>query len=178
MTTPRPIYERIGDVLAGAAFTHAHYQTRWVNGMLVVAADLPLIYGKGGIHNWTEKQTKPDGWKRDLPRTLDVASDDPTRATAKFVVVLTTREPVSTGRDAYDGGTVITIKRLANDGSFDPDGEEIKYGRRNSYNYDVREGLEDPIERLYEMKGADLDRIHKASVLATLSPEQKMALGV
>lgn len=132
------VNEMVGDVILGAHLVHCHHDTKFdKNGTLRLVRG-PLLFGKGGPHEWTKHETKPGGWKRDIKMKLDVDASDPTRATSKFKVVSVKKEPVSTGSyggrdDGYGGGPVITVKRL------DGNGERIRYTRRCCYNTDVSE---------------------------------------
>lgn len=131
------------DVVLGDVFIRARWETLWTDdGKLVLDKNRPLVAGAGGINQWTEKQTQAGGWKRDVPRELDTDASDLRRASANFIVLSVTPEPPSSpgyhGRDAgYGGGDNYLVKRLADDGSFDPNGEEIRYTRRCCYNSDL-----------------------------------------
>lgn len=164
--------ETVGAVLFGTHFTHCKHDTTHENGKLVLVPS-PLKFGRGGPVQWDEKQSAPGGWERKITHSTDTSNVDPTRTHAKYIVLQITMEPVSTGRDSgYGGGPRIHVKRLAPDGSFDPNGEEIVY-TRGCYNADLNEDVE-ILEVLMDL----IDPIVRHNLLARLTPDEKRSLGI
>ncbi len=168
--------EALGDIILGSIFPHCHHSTQYKDGRLVLIPS-PIYLGRGGLMQWGLKEEK-DGWTRTTTQTTDLSSVDPSRAAAKFIVVSVKPEPASDpglyGRDAgYGGGTAFRVKRLADDGSWDPNGEEIIYHRKCTYSSDAREHATVVGHRV------DLvEEIIRTETLASLTPAQRSALGV
>jgi len=170
-----PTDENIGDVIRGTPFVRCIFRTHYVNDILVTDPSTPLEVASYDTRtNWTEKQTKPGGWTREIPHVLDPMSNDPSRAGALFIVIKRGHEPVSTGRDSgYGGGPWFLVKRLTPEGEWGADGEEIRYTRRCSYNTDISEAAEVVGHR------ADLEEtILRHTTLSNLTAKQKAALGL
>lgn len=120
--------EQVGDVILGAPFVECYCQTV-VKDDILVRSRAPLRVGSGGVVTWTETETQDGGWTRKLTREFCTYRPDPSRANAEYVVI---------SRDAgFDGVLKVVIKRLASDGSFDPNGEEIEFTRRCCDNTDI-----------------------------------------
>ena len=128
------INEKVGNVILGAHLVHCHHNTKYNTQRNLVLVRNPLVSGKGGLVQWTKHETKPGGWKRDVPMLLNTDAADPTRATSQFKVLSVKMQPVTTGRDSgYGGGPEITVKRL------DGTGERIRYTRRCCFTTDIAE---------------------------------------
>ena len=85
-------------------------------------------------HVWTEH--KEGGWSRQRREILDVDANDPSRATAPFVVTSTEMSGGGEGHgpgDAYPDGWGVHAKRLNDDNTWDPDGEEIFFRQSGSF---------------------------------------------
>ena len=168
--------ETVGMIISGAPFVKARFDTEYQGAKLTLKKGR-VIYGAGGLHHWTETQTREGGWTRGVPHVLDTTSDDLTRASASYVVIDVDRVPSSSpgpgGRDAgYGGGTAYLAKRLRPDGTFDPEGEALYYTRRCTYNSDLNE----PVIVLGQF--ADVLALVRFATVARLTPEQRTALGV
>jgi len=170
-----PTEENIGDVIKGTPFVRCVFRTRYVDGVLATDPSIPMeVASSDSKIHWDEEQTLPNGWSRKVPHVLDPMSNDPSRAEALFIVIKRGMEPAATGRDSgYGGGPRFVVKRLTPDGEWDPDGEEIRYTRRCSYNTDLAEAAEVVGHR------SDLNKtILRKTTLDNLTAEQKSALGL
>lgn len=125
------IYEQVDDIILGDFLVDAHYETEFVDGVLMLDTASPGSVGReGGTYWWRHEEI--DGRERKREEFLSTDYSDPSRATAEFRVVSTKMEPVSTGRDAgYGGGPRFIVERVDNPA------ERIAYTRRCSYDSDV-----------------------------------------
>ena len=129
---------RVGDVFTSSSLASANF----THDRGVVNRKVLQVNGEKSVKRcWTENG--PDGWKRSRQDIVDLDGFDESRGRAEFVVIATTLNGGGTGhgpRDVFPDGWGVYAKRLAPDGQYDPDGEEVFFRQSGCFSnllYDV-----------------------------------------
>ena len=118
---------QIGDVITSSRFAHGHYESEEDKNTIIV--------GEVGGYPVTSRISENERMEiaartGEIPpetRTVELGAYDQSRASARFVVESAKMQGGDTGRDAYPDGWYVEARRLAEDDSYDPNGEIIQF---------------------------------------------------
>ncbi|MCK4799700.1 hypothetical protein KAS31_01865 [Candidatus Parcubacteria bacterium] len=139
-----------GDVIVSPKFAYGYYKSEEDKNIIIVD-------GKTIEHPVTSRIGEDERVKiaaetgKAPPRNkiTELGAYDHSRASAKFVVESAKMQGGDTGRDAYPDGWHVKARRLAENDSYDPNGELIKFYMSGCFTYMVE--LED-VEIVSKMK--------------------------
>ena len=124
---------QIGDVFTSPELADCQYDVKYEDGVpFVDKRELQVHHPRAFEVHWTERR---GDWSRERVQNIDVSAHDPSRGTARFVVEHAESSgggtPYGEGVPFADGWQV-RARRLHPDGSYDSEGEVVRFCQADS----------------------------------------------